>query len=213
VLVPVSCAGCGTPDRVLCPRCRSHLVPPADPDPGRAAPVRWRFPDGTPGLAARRYDPVLARVLLACKQEGRTGLIGPLSETLRPSYVVAVADAAAGVTATDASLQIATVPASRRAVRARGFHPVERLIRRLGASPSRPLRWLREPADQRGFGRADRFRNLDGALAARRRLDGRRFLIVDDVVTTGATAAEAVRAIRAGGGVVVGVLALARVVA
>nr|WP_254628445.1 phosphoribosyltransferase family protein [Plantibacter sp. MCCC 1A11337] len=88
---------------------------------------------------------------------------------------------------------------------------MEQLVRRLGTRPSRPLRWARQPADQRDFGRAERLENLAGALVAARRLDGRRFLLVEDVVTTGATVGEAVRAMRDGGGLVVGVVALARV--
>lgn len=209
VLVPVTCAGCGVADRGLCDACRSRIVGPDDP-PG-LCPLRWTFADGTPGVAALRYDRVVAAVLLACKQDGRTGLLRPLADSLRPAFHLALGEAMKA--ARGELLEIATVPASRRAARARGFHPVERLVRGLGYRPARPLRWVREPADQRGFGRSERFANLEGALVGRAALDGRHFLLVDDVVTTGATAQEAVRAIRAAGGRVHGVVALARVLA
>lgn len=205
VLVPVSCAACGTPDRELCATCYDRLVWSPDAPEG----VRWTFPDGTPGAAARRYDRLTASVLLAYKQEARIGLLRPLAAAVRPVFETALAEAAGG--RHDPVVEVATVPARRRAAMDRGFHPVERLVRRLGAQPVRPLRWAREPADQRDFGRVDRFGNLAGALVARSDLADRRFLLVEDVVTTGATAGEAVRAIRAGGGAVSAVVALARV--
>ena len=64
-------------------------------------------------------------------------------------------------------------------------------------------------ARQKDLGSADRAVNLTGAFVALGRLDGRRFLVVDDVLTSGATIREAVRAIRAAGGEVVGGAALA----
>lgn len=209
LLVPVSCAGCGVPDRGLCRDCRARIVAPGGA--GGSSLLRFDLPDATPGHASLRYDGVVAAVLLACKQEARIGLLRPLAEGLRPAFEAALLETR---TATrDGSVEIATVPASRRAARARGFHPVERLVRCLGHRPVRPLRWIREPADQRDLGRAERLANVEGALVARAGLGGRRFLLVDDVVTTGATAQEAVRAIRAGGGSVLAVAALARVVA
>jgi predicted amidophosphoribosyltransferase len=56
---------------------------------------------------------------------------------------------------------------------------------------------------------ADRAANLRGAFVAARRLDGRRFIVVDDILTSGATISEAVRAIEMAGGVVVGGATLA----
>jgi predicted amidophosphoribosyltransferase len=208
LLVPVTCAGCGAPDRGLCVDCHRRLVASA----GSAADaqlVRWTGQDGTRGLAARRYDELLRAVLLAYKEDARTGLVRPLAAALEPAFRVAVLEAS--VETGGAAPEIATIPPRRRAARERGFHPVERLVRRLDVRPSRPLRWTREPADQRGFGRAERLENLAGALVAPKRLDGRRLLLVEDVVTTGATVGEAARAIRDGGGVVAGVVALARV--
>ncbi|OUE06095.1 Adenine phosphoribosyltransferase [Clavibacter michiganensis subsp. michiganensis] len=57
--------------------------------------------------------------------------------------------------------------------------------------------------DQAGLGVAARAANVDGCLAARIDLAGRRILVVDDVLTTGATLRETCRAIRAAGGEVV----------
>lgn len=205
VLVPVSCAACGAPDRELCATCRDRLVSSPDGPGG----VRWTFPDGTPGAAARRYDRLTASVLLAYKQEARICLLRPLAAAVRPVFETALAEAVGG--RHGAAVEIATIPARRRAAMERGFHPLERLVRCLGVQPTRPLRWVREPADQRDFGRADRFDNLAGALVARSDLTDRRFLLVEDIVTTGATAGEAVRAIQADGGAVSAVVALARV--
>ncbi|HXH36720.1 MAG TPA: ComF family protein [Plantibacter sp.] len=217
VLVPVSCAACGAPDRELCATCRHRLISSPDAPEG----VRWTFPDGTPGAATRRYDRLTASVLLAYKQEARIGLLRPLAAAMRPAFETVLAEAEAEAEAGaevegtggrhGPAVEVATVPARRRAAMDRGFHPLELLVRRLGARPARPLCWAREPADQRDFGRIDRFSNLAGALVARADLAHRRFLLVEDVVTTGATAQEAARAIRAGGGTVSAVVALARV--
>lgn len=207
LLVPVVCAGCGSPDRGLCDPCRTRLCAPGGP--GSDAGVRWSCPGGIPGLAARRYDALVGAVLLAYKEDARVGLVRPLAAALEPAFRLAMVEAARA--SDGVAPEIATIPARRRAARERGFHPVERIVRRLGARPRRPLRWAREPADQRDFGRAERFANLEGALVARETLADRRFLLVEDVVTTGATVAEAVRAVHAAGGVVAGVVALARV--
>ncbi|MDQ0258405.1 ComF family protein [Sinomonas atrocyanea] len=83
---------------------------------------------------------------------------------------------------------------------------------------------------QKGLGRSQRRARVSGSLAARRRLPvrgrgarvpaggrtvgslrGRRCLVVDDVLTTGATAREAARALEAAGAVVVGLVAIAHV--
>jgi predicted amidophosphoribosyltransferase len=73
------------------------------------------------------------------------------------------------------------------------------------------LRQRRAVADQSGLDVDARRANLGGALAVRRPalVRGRRVVIVDDIVTTGATAAEAARALTHAGALVIGVACVA----
>jgi predicted amidophosphoribosyltransferase len=98
-------------------------------------------------------------------------------------------------------------------VRERGDTPITGLCRAAVAGlAERPgpalrvapaLRHTRRVQDQAGLGTTERRGNLDGALSViplwQNVVRGRRCLLVDDVVTTGATLAEAARALRAAG--------------
>ena len=110
---------------------------------------------------------------------------------------------------------IVPVPSNRAAVRARGQDHALRLARRAAAfsrtagisvqcAPA--LHLVRRTVDQAGLSSGARAANLHGALAVvpswRTLVSGRSVLVVDDVITTGATLAEAARALRAAGAVV-----------
>src|SRR5690606_9889047 len=130
------------------------------------------------------------RALRALKEEGRTELARPLAPALR----AALTAAGAGHT----GLVVVPVPTSRAAMRRRGYRVVDLLARRAGVATARLLRPARRAADQRNLGRADRARNVAGSMRARAGA-GRRVVIADDVVTTGATLSEAARALAAVG--------------
>jgi ComF family protein len=110
------------------------------------------------------------------------------------------------------------VPLHPRRQRERGFNQAELLARELSRHSGLPtaagtlVRRLDTPS-QAGLPAVARRRNVSGAFAVRRRgvVSGRRLLLVDDVVTTGATALACARALRAAGAREVRLLCVARV--
>jgi len=199
VLLPVECSGCGAPDRAVCDSCLAELTP-------EVRRVRLRV-DGGEDItvsAAAEYEGVVRRVLPAFKDSGRTDAAGALARMLRAAVVDALAAQARR------RVHLVTVPSARAAFRARGYRPVPLLARRAGLHLERALRPVRQTADQAGLGATGRSANRAGSLRARSALAGTGWLIVDDVLTTGATLAEAARALRAAGGAVVGAAVIAR---
>jgi len=190
VLSPVDCAGCGSADRSLCESCRRELEPAVTPR---------TLPDGSTVFTALRYEGVVRRTLLALKESNRTDVAKPLSASL----------AAALQRAAQPGAEFLSVPTSRAAWRRRGYDPVALLCKRAGLEPVKVLRSSRATLSQKTLGSEDRALNLNESMRSRVPLHGRKFILVDDVVTTGATLAEAARAVRAAGGEVVGHAALA----
>lgn len=188
---PVDCAGCAAPGRALCAACLSRL----------SGDVRVRtLNSGLRVWSGLEYADAAAGALRALKEDGRTSLARDLAPALRAAL------RAAGEGRT--GLVVVPVPTSRAAMRRRGYRVVELLARRAGVVPRRLLVPVRRTADQRRLGRDERHRNLEGSLRARPAV-GLRVVIVDDVVTTGATLVEAARALRAAGAEVVGAATVA----
>ncbi len=111
------------------------------------------------------------------------------------------------------------IPCSRERVRERGYNPAWELARRIATrldleADHRSLERVVDTPRQRGLSRAERLRNLRGAFAvraeARARLQGLSITLVDDVMTTTATAAEAARCLLAAGALEVSVWIAAR---
>ncbi|WP_244193950.1 ComF family protein [Bordetella genomosp. 12] len=114
-----------------------------------------------------------------------------------------------------AQVVLVPVPASAAALRRRGFNPAAELASVVAQCQGLPLcrlglRRTRQRVQQRGLGRRARWRGLRGLFQADACLAGRDVVLVDDVVTTGATAHAAAVALRRAGARCVGVLAAAR---
>jgi len=191
VVSPVACAGCGEDDRSLCARCLSGIAP---------HPVTNVLDGPLAVTSALRYEDSVRRIILALKEQGRTDVSRPLAGALAVAVDVAI----------HGEVELATVPPSHSGYRRRGYDPVLLLLRRAGYRRPEPvLRRVRQTERQKTLDRGARGLNLVGSLRARHPLAGRRFVLVDDVMTTGATLVETARAIREGGGEVVSAATLA----
>lgn len=210
LVLPAECGGCGSARTVLCPQCRAAL--------SGAAPYRVRPVPEPPGLpavhAAARYADEVRAVLLAHKERGALTLARPLGEALAGAVRAGMGEAGVGVgegPQAHRGVLLVPVPSARAAVRARGHDPARRIalaaagaLRRAGV-PVRVaavLRQRRAVADQSGLGSRQRLDNLVGALTvvpggARVLCGGGPVVLVDDVITTGASLAESARAVRA----------------
>lgn len=208
LVLPAECGGCGVPRTVLCPECRAVLNGSV---PGRVRPETE--PVGMPVVhAAAAYVDEVRALLLAHKERGALGLSAPLGAALAAAVRSGVREAAGGH-GTDAyggvPLLLVPVPSARAAVRARGHDPARRIalaaageLRRTG-TPARVLSALRQRravSDQSGLDAPRRLANLAGALAVvpggQRLLREGPVVLVDDLMTTGASLTEAARAVR-----------------
>jgi ComF family protein len=188
LLLPVECAGCGLLDRAVCANCRAALQP---------EPSVRRLSDGTPVFSGLDYDGAVRAVILAFKERGRP----ELARALAPALATAVTEA--GAVFDLRGVEVVAVPGSRRARHRRGFDPVAALVSRTGLDRARVFAPARPHLAQKTLSLEERSRNLDGVFEVTARVTGRRFLLVDDVVTTGATLAAAGAALRAAGAEVV----------
>jgi predicted amidophosphoribosyltransferase len=158
-----------------------------------------------------RYAGARRTAIVAVKEHGRADLIGPLGAALRDGLRQLLAW---GVLA--APLSVVPAPTRRYAARRRGGDPVTRmaLAATAGDRDTSVVAALRMKAlvrDSVGLSSAARQRNIAGRVRLRtpgKGLTGD-LLVVDDIVTTGATAAESVRVLQTSGARVLAVLALA----
>ena len=202
LVLPVECGGCGAPSATWCDTCARTLMVASD-EPILVTP---RLDPGVPVFSLGRYAGVRREAIVAVKERGRADLIPPLSAALHTGLTHL---SAWGVV--DMPLTLVPAPTRRSAARRRGGDPVTRMARgaeRSGTTVAAALRMRAFTRDSVGLSAAQRQRNIAGRVVLWRPVQGQ-VLLVDDVVTTGATAAESVRVLHAAGARVTAVLAIA----
>jgi predicted amidophosphoribosyltransferase len=194
LLLPLHCAGCAAPATAWCQRCASALG-------GLHRIHRPLVVDGPPMYALGAYRAAARRAVLAYKESGRRQLAAPLARQL-----------AVGLVGLAPRLRLGPgtllVPAPSRAVaaRRRGGSHMTRLARQLAAElpdwelrVADCLRIAHRAADSAALDPQQRLRNLAGNVRLRPgRLPARpvEAVLLDDVITTGATVASCSRALR-----------------
>lgn len=216
LLLPIQCAICAVPDTRLCASCEAQLQTVGDSAEQLSRAVNLNFPV----YAAASYEGITRTALLSFKENSAPHLKGVLGALLTRAIDEALR-IHSGIT-----VHCVPVPSAPEAIAKRGYRHVELL---LAAQDSRPqiFRWLvarRERADQVGLTIMQRRQNSRNSfqLAARVRsrvwvrkqhdtkpLAGKHVLLVDDIVTTGASLAAAAGVLEDAGARVVAAVAVA----
>jgi predicted amidophosphoribosyltransferase len=189
ITFPANCLACGKKPKPICDDCI-----PVFASPGQ---------DGTLYFASV-LDQGLGAMLSALKDKNRTALLPALSRLLRPCLDAAITELRPDL--------LVCPPSAKAQYRKRGFNPSLEIFR--GASPAnlrvtdRLLMFQRQPKDQRGLSKGDREKNMRDLFLVRP--TKARVLLVDDVLTTGATLAAATKALESSGASVLGSCVLAR---
>ena len=205
LILPLECGGCGAPSVRWCAACSAALAVHAD-EPHVIVP---RIDPGVPVFTLGRYAGVRRNAIVALKERGRRDLAAPLSIALAAGLDRLLTWGVLG-----APLTVVPAPTRRSAARRRGGDPVAAMAR--AATSARPaisvapvLRTTWGVRDSVGLNSAARQRNIAGRVRVSTAPPGE-VLVVDDIVTTGATAREAVRVLAEAGAQVAAVLALAQ---
>lgn len=225
LISPTRCAGCERPGELICSACENtmQIIDPARSCLHCGAPFGAMVCTECAGaktdldrcLAAAVFDGPVGRIVRAYKDGGERRLAAEIARIMLAAAVRAQREAPGRygglLVRADA---VVFVPATASAFRRRGFDHMELIARHLSGRSDIPLLDAlvkHGSSDQRELGRADRLAEALGAYEVVLPVRDKRILLIDDVITTGATMSAAASALKAAGASRVDGLAFARV--
>lgn len=225
LISPTRCVGCERPGELICGDCRDRmqLIDPTKSCTRCGAPFGsvvcteclGRLEGVDRCLAAAVFDGPVGRIVRAYKDAGERRLADEMARLMFDAAVRAQRDASGryGGLLVHADA-VVFVPSTASAYRRRGFDHMELIARRFCALTDIPLldalaKYGR--ADQRELSRSGRMETASGSYGVVAPVFGKRILLLDDVITTGATVSAAASALKAAGARHVDGLAIARV--
>lgn len=203
-VLPCPCALCERPPSPICAACKESLI--VEPRTVRRGQLN--------GWASATYGGQVASALVAYKDHGYASLAATLAQVLEPAFKLALSQ----LSPAGHEVAVCAMPSKKLSIIRRGFNPVELVfrsaVRASGATlaPANALQIVGDVADQASLDHDGRLSNLAGAMTASDWFRGRSVMLVDDIVTTGATLGEATRAISAVGGRVLGFCTIAETI-
>ncbi|MBR3224765.1 MAG: ComF family protein [Atopobiaceae bacterium] len=223
---PTRCVSCDMPGELLCEDCRASLpwIAQRWACPVCGAPFGWLTCTACEGgwesratVCALGFNQTSSQLVACLKDRAELRLAG-----INAAAMATALDEASAWPAPDGRPRfdpcnldaICFVPATQRAYARRGFDHMELVAKELCAYLDIPLYdvLVRSGArDQRALGRGDRAFNLSGTVRALDDVRGMKLLLIDDVVTTGASMRESTRALLLRGAKDVTCCALSRV--
>ncbi len=209
LLLPPRCPGCGREGEPLCEHCRRPLRRRLEEPAGAPVGMPVTMPPGLLQLEwCAMYSGPVRAALHALKYRGERRLSQPLGAAMAERWR----------RAGRGGELVTWVPVHRMRRRERGFDQAEELARvmasELGLPVERCLERRQRTVAQHSLDQRERAGNTSGAFAVpsegRELIGGRWILLVDDIVTTGATLAGCTAALQAGGAGAVSAIAVAR---
>lgn len=209
VILGRSCAGCDEPGIALCPVCRQLLAP--RPRLRRSLDMD-EISAGLhlPVACSLDYRGEVRQVLYRYKDHRIPELAGALG----PALAASIEFAAEHASTSTSELTAAIIPTRRSTAKRRGFDTVAALTRaatahRPVAATCTPLADVRRDGHVKSLGVWERQHRTAGAFAIRGPIPSGPVILIDDIVTTGATAREAAASLMVAGVHVVAVAAVA----
>lgn len=184
LIFPERCLGCHKLSSVICPNCVEQW---------QLSKFKTKYSNLTVHSAIL-YTPVAAKIILASKEKG--------TSTADQLLIEAIMGQIQTTTRNLNHIRLVPIPSSKRSSRSRGrsfmVEIVQQISRQMGIPMLDCLEVIGKTTDQTGLNRQERSQNMKGSMSMKAVARGE-LILIDDVITTGATLKEAARALNSQG--------------